>query len=227
MLGRRDFGEEKYGVTPSSSPSSSSSSSPPDTPTGPPSCLTRAAGFRNPRSARSESFKALLLRKGSRVESSSRTSAMERLFVGQLPPASTDHQKMPPPPLTPDQLNVVNTSPMAGNPGSLLTVNVPPLSSCSLSMMFGWRSQDLMHGPLLLTSTSSSPLLVLSSSSHMRPRSLTPPCSSSRRLASRCRLFAAPMTAILEREDEEEEDEVFVESVGDGRESNQCMVEAS
>lgn len=199
MLGRKDFGEVLL------SSSSSSSSSPPETPTDP--CLTRAAGFRNPRSARSESFKALLLRKGSRVEASSRISAVERLCVGQFPPPA-DPQKMPPPPLTSDPLD-------DGRSSSFLSVNAPPLSPCELSMMFGWRRRDLM----LLTS--SSPVLVFSSS-HMRPRSLTPPCSSSRRFAGRCRLFAAPMTAILEGEDEEEDGEILV-----GRESNLSMVEAS
>ncbi|MEQ2208997.1 hypothetical protein XENOCAPTIV_022065, partial [Xenoophorus captivus] len=166
---------------------------------------------------------ALLLKKGSRFESSSRISAVERLCVGQLPPSVTDHQKMPPPPLAPAQLKAVNPSPTTGNPSSLLTVTVPPLSPCTLPMMFGWRRRNLMRSQLLLTSNSSSPFLVFSSS-HMRSRSLTPPCSSSRRFASRCRLFASPMTAIFEGEDEEED---FVESLGHGGESNLSMVEAS
>ncbi|MEQ2239399.1 hypothetical protein ILYODFUR_004063 [Ilyodon furcidens] len=220
MLGRRDLGEEQHWVA-TSSLSSSSSSSSPETPTHPPSCLTQDTGFRNHRSARSDSFKALLLKKGSRFESSSRISAVERLCVGQLPPSVTDHQKMPP--LTPAQLKAVNPSPTTGNPSGLLTVTVPPLSPCSLPMMFGWRRRNLMRSQLLLTSNSSSPFLVFSSS-HMRPRSLTPPCSSSRRFASRCRLFASPMTAIFEGEDEEED---FVESLGHGGESNLSMVEAS
>ncbi|XP_035983961.1 Nance-Horan syndrome protein-like isoform X3 [Fundulus heteroclitus] len=205
MLGRRDLGEETQCV-PSSSSSSSSTSSPPETPTDAPSCLTRAAGCRNPRSARSESFKALLLRKGSRVTSSSRISAVERLCVGQLPPPGADRQKTPP-----DQLTAGSSSPAAGEPSPLLTMNLPPLSPCTLSVTFGWRRRDPKYSQLLLTPSSSSPFLLLSSS-HLRHRSLAPPCSSSRRLAARCRLFAAPMTAILEAEDEEEAGEVFLES---------------
>uniref|UniRef100_A0A3Q2DCZ3 Nascent polypeptide-associated complex subunit alpha, muscle-specific form-like n=1 Tax=Cyprinodon variegatus TaxID=28743 RepID=A0A3Q2DCZ3_CYPVA len=221
MLGKRDLGEKKH-CFPSSSSSSSSSS--PEILADPPSCLTRAAGLRNHRPGRSESFKALLLRKGSRVESSSRISAVERLFVGQLHPALSKHQENPPGPLTPDELKAVNPSSAVGNPSSLLSLNFPPLSP-SLSMMFGWKRRDLIHSQFLLPSASSSPFLVFSSS-HTRPRSLTPPCSSSRRFAARCRLFAAPMTAILEGEDEETDDEVFVESPGDD-DSSLCMFETS
>lgn len=221
MLGKRDLGEKKH-CFPSSSSSSSSSS--PEILADPPSCLTRAAGLRNHRPGRSESFKALLLRKGSRVESSSRISAVERLFVGQLHPALSKHQENPPGPLTPDEVKAVNPSSAVGNPSSLLSLNFPPLSP-SLSMMFGWKRRDLIHSQLLLPSASSSPFLVFSSS-HTRPRSLTPPCSSSRRFAARCRLFAAPMTAILEGEDEEADDEVFVESPGDD-DSSLCMFETS
>lgn len=64
----------------------------------------------------------------------------------------------------------------------------------------------------------------------MRPRSLTPPCSASRRFAARCRLIAAPMTAIFEGECEEEEeeednDEVSIELPGIEGELSQRLVE--
>lgn len=95
-------------------------------------------------------------------------------------------------------------------------------------MMFSLRQKDLTSNHLLLTS-SSSPFFFLSSSI-MRPRSLTPPCSASRRFAARCRLFAAPMTAIYEGECEEEEEEqeadkVFVDSPGSEGKAGQRLVE--
>lgn len=204
MLGRRDLeGEKQFAA------------SSPETPTDPPSHLTRPATVRSHRSGRSDSFKALLLRKGSRIESSSRISAVERLRVVQAPTIQT-----PPPPSTPHQSKPGSPSRTVENTDILLSVNVPepPTSLCTLSLMFGWRRQD---NQLLLTSTSPSSFFIFSSS-HVRPRSLTPPSSASRRFASRCRLFSAPMTAIFEGEEEEEE--VLVEARGD---SNLRQVEIS
>lgn len=69
-------------------------------------------------------------------------------------------------------------------------------------------------------------------SASMRPRSLTPPCSASRRFAARSRLVAAPMSAIFEGEGEEEEeeddnDEGSIESPGIKEESSQRLEETS
>lgn len=235
MLGRRDSEDDRHCIS-----CSSSSSSPPVTPTDPLPHPIRPAVLRGQRSARSESFKALLLRKGSRSDSSSRISAVERLRIIIDPTTTTDLQSvpsLPPPPLPPpDQPQVKPTS--LSQPldtcdiNAHLTLDVPvsPTPPCSqnFSMMFGWRQRDLTQNHPLLTS-SSSPFFFLSSPS-MRPRSLTPPCSSSRRFAARCRLYAAPMTAILEgesEEEEEEDDEVFIESSGTKGDLSQRLVEIS
>lgn len=207
MLGRRDLDEEKHSV-------SSYSVSPPETPMDPPSHLTWPAPFKSHRSARSERFKALLLRKGSRVVPSSRISAVERLRVLQAPPPAADPETSPPLP-TPNQVKPGNPSCAAESTSrpfhQSLDVPEPPTSPCTLSMMFGWRRQGLTHNHLLLTSTSLNPFFVFTSS-HVRPRSLTPPCSASHRFAARHSLISAPMSAILEGEEDDEE--VLVEAPG-------------
>ncbi|TKS66673.1 Nance-Horan syndrome protein [Collichthys lucidus] len=166
----------------------------------------RPTSLRSQRSTRSESFKALLLKKGSRA--SSRVSAVERLRVVAAPSIGADMSPTARP--TSSDTCDVNTH---------LTLDAPasPTSVCSqnLSMMFRWRRRDHL---LTSSSSSSSPFFFLSSPS-MRPRSLTPPCSASRRFAARCRLYAAPMTAIFEveseeEEEEEEDDDVFIGSPG-------------
>lgn len=223
MLGRRNLEEDKHLVS-----SSSSSPSPPVTPTDQ---LMRPAALKSQRSA-SESFKALLLRKGSRPDSSSRISAVERLRKVVSPTAAADLHGAPPPHISSDQVNSTSSL-QTGETHDItahLTLNVqrPPRSPCaqSFSMMFEWRQQDLPHNNLFFSSSSSSPFFFLSSSS-TRPRSLTPPCSASRRFAARCRLVAAPMTAIFEGEDEDEDEEDFNESsVADG-ESSLTLVETA
>ncbi|XP_075951273.1 uncharacterized protein LOC142953088 [Anarhichas minor] len=196
MLRRRDSEDDSHHI--------SSSVSRPITLTAPlPRPRPRTAAPRSQSSVRSESFKALLLRKGSRWDSSSRISAVERLC--KLASSTTTdelHSVLPPPP--PVQRPVQ-----------------PPVQPSSLSrplelpqnfsmIGFGWGRRDLTPNHVLLTSSSSSSsshFFFLSSSSSMRPRSLTPPCSSSRRFAARCCLYAAPMTAIFEGECEEEDEE--------------------
>lgn len=215
MLGRRDSEDKHCGS------SSSSSSSPPVTPTDP--HLTRPTALRSQRSGRSESFKALLLRKGSRPDSASRISAVERLRKVVAPGA--DLQRAPPP-LMSDQVKSTQTGDTP-DINAHLTLDVPA-SPCaqSFSMMFEWSRPDLSHNDLLFSPSSSSPFFFLSSSS-TRPRSLTPPCSASRRFAARCRLVAAPMTAIFEGDDEEEDEEDFVKSSGAGEESSLASVETA
>ncbi|KAL3045453.1 hypothetical protein OYC64_013679 [Pagothenia borchgrevinki] len=178
MLGRRDSGDDGR------LSSSSSSSSSPVTPTS----------LKGQRWSRSDSFKALLLRKGGRSDSSSGVSAVERLRV--LPVSG--HQRAPEPHSKPAQTP------------DLSALNSPPFDHNFSLIGFGWGRD------LFLASSSSSPhfLFLSSSSSSSRPRSLTPPCSSSRRFSARSRLFAAPMTAIFEGgsdEEEEEEEEVFMD----------------
>jgi len=224
LLGRRDSEQERHHILSSSSSSSSSQSWETSTDSLP--YRTRPASLGSHRSAKSESFKALLLRKGSRADLSSRISAVERLRVIPAPSSATILQRAPAPPPAPGQVKPVNPSHTADDISSHLTLNGPP-SACTLAMMFRWRRRVLTHGHLLLTSSSSSSPVFVLSSSHMRPRSLTPPCSASRRFAARCRLFAAPMTAIHEGEGEEEDDDVFAESPGDSKESNLSLVEIS
>lgn len=186
-MGRRDSEDERHS---SSSSSSSLSVSPFDSSQGP----TRPAALRSQRPSKSESFKALLLRKGSRSDSSSRMSAVERLRIGGAPEAAPDlHSELShdqPPSDTPD----VNAH---------LTLDVPvsPTSQCDQKLTFAWRPWEPTHLPL--ASSCSSLLAFLSAA---QPRSLTPPCSASRRFAARCRLYAAPMTVIFEVESEKEEE---------------------
>lgn len=215
MLGRRDSEEERRRT------SSSSSSSSLDTPTEPLPHLTQPRLIGSQKPARSESFKALLLRKGSRPDSSSRISAVERLRIVLAPPPTTDHQVPPPPPAAPDQDKPVRTPHAADDIIEHLTLDVPA-TRCGLSAVFNPRQRHPTSSNLLLTSSH-----FFFFSSHIRPRSLTPPCSASRRFTARCRLFSAPMTAIFEGDGEEEEEEVFEPPPGRGGGSGLRLVEIS
>ncbi|KAM4601686.1 uncharacterized protein nhsl1a [Polymixia lowei] len=212
MLGRRDSEDERHRLSsssPSVSSSSSSSSSPPLTPTNPLVCPVRPMTPRGQRSGSSDSFKALLLRKGCRSDSASRLSAVERLCI-----AASGLQRAPSLPDLPEPEEDTDLRDVNAH----LTVSVSPVSLFSFPVVFERRGGEQPHSQLLLPS--SSPLFPLSSLSSLcwsrPPRSLTPPCSASRRFAARCRLPACPMTAILEGEEEEEEqkeeEDIFIES---------------
>lgn len=218
MLGRRDSEEERHRIM------SSSCYSRPETPADPVRS-TRPATFKTQRSSRSESFKALLLRKGSRSDLCSQISAVERLCKVVTPATNQNVPLLTPPS---EQMQVKPTSLFHTldryDISAHLTLDVPvsPTSLCSqnLSVMLGLRQRDLMSTQLFFLSSS------------MRPRSLTPPCSASRRFAARRRFVAAPMTAIFEGECEEEEeeedkDDVSLESPGIKEESSQRLVEIS
>lgn len=171
LLGRNYSEDDKHYI----SSSSSSSSSPPP--------LTTAAFTR---SSSSESFKALLLRKGSRYDLSSRISAVERLR------RPLDQPRLQP---VPDGSAVTDHM--------VLKFPVSPTSLCNQNLILRQRDPTPTH--LILTSSSCSSPFFFFSSHTTRPRPLTPPCSASRRFAARCRLYAAPMTAIYEADSEEEE----------------------
>lgn len=196
MLARKDSDDDRS----SSCPSTASTSLPPVSPCNPPPGEARLASLRPQKSSRSDSFKALLLRKGTR--SASHISAAERLRVATSP-VTYDLSLSREPPQSPI---------------------MPP---CGQSMPLEWRqSFPMQMEQLLLASSCSSSFLFLSSSSNSypnsseNPRSHTPPCSASRRYAARYRLHAAPMTAIFEAEAEQEEedkdDDVFIDSLEAG-----------
>lgn len=208
MLERKDSDDDRC----RSSSSSSCSTTVPVSPCNPPPGLARLASLKPQKSSRSDSFKALLLRKGTR--SASHISAAERLRVATSP-VTYDLSLSQEPPQSPI---------------------MPP---CGQSMPHEWSQRFTMPmEQLLLASSCSSSFLFLSSSfsnsyptSSVNPRSLTPPCSASRRYAARYRLYAAPMTAIFEAEGEQEEedndDDVFVDSLAAGGALGQRLLKIS
>uniref|UniRef100_A0A3Q3ISH2 Uncharacterized protein n=2 Tax=Monopterus albus TaxID=43700 RepID=A0A3Q3ISH2_MONAL len=220
MLGRRASEEDRHCIM---SSSSSSSSSLPVAPADPLPLLTKPAALTSQRSMRSESFKALLLKKGTRSDASSRISAVERLCRVSAS-ASTTVSSLPPPA---DQPQHTPTGLYQDIDAHLtLDVPLPPTSLCTQNFPVTLRQRDLTQNHLLFTS--SSPVFFLSSSSSMRPRSLTPPCFTSRRFAARCHLYVTPMTAISEGEceEEQEEDKAF-ETPGAEGELSPRLVEIS
>lgn len=161
-------------------------------PCGPPPGLACLASLKSQKSSRSDSFKALLLRKGTR--STSHISAAERLRV------ATSHVAY--------DLNL-----------SQEPLQCPTMPPCDQNMTLKWRRRFPMNMEQLLLSSYSTSFLLLSSSfphssstssisystSLANSRSHTPPCSTSRRYAARFRMHASPMTAIFEAEAEQEE----------------------
>ncbi|XP_077581025.1 uncharacterized protein LOC144201990 [Stigmatopora nigra] len=137
------------------------------------------AGHRGKRQSKSESFKALLLRKGSRLQPSSRLSAVERLRVATPPAASVPVQDM-------------------CFFQSLCTVN------SHLAFDISRAFPDVTTS--LATRQSLFPLFSLPDflpSNHARqPRTHAVSRSASCRLLAHQRHFAGPMTAIYESEGE-------------------------
>lgn len=188
MLERKDSDDDRC-----RSSSSSCHSTAPVGPCNPPPGLARLASLKPQKSSRSDSFKALLLRKGTRT--ASHISAAERLRVATSP--------------------VTYDSSLSREP--LQSAVMPP---CGQSMPLEWsQGFPMQMEQILLASSYSSSFLFLSSSfsnsyptSSVNARSLTPPCSASRRYAARYRLYAAPMTAIFEAEAEQEEEDNDVDA---------------
>lgn len=152
----------------------------PGTPAGPGPSLTRAVAFKTSKSSRTESFKALLLKKGSRSNSHAGISAVERLCKVASP--TNKLQSV----LSLGQTQAKPTSSFSSLNGR--DVNAPrTLDGPAYCQNTSMSQRALLHAHLLLLPSSS-----------MRLRSLTPPCSGSSRFAAHGRLLAAPMAAIFE-----------------------------
>uniref|UniRef100_A0A3B3XAH9 NHS-like 1b n=1 Tax=Poecilia mexicana TaxID=48701 RepID=A0A3B3XAH9_9TELE len=187
VLGRRESEEEKSrtGSQPQSPPSTPTSLSP-----GAASSLPRQAGSiqRNLRktSTSSDSFKALLLKKGSRSETSFRMSAAEML-------RSTD-------PRFQRTRSDGALDPALASPTSPMTPNSP-----SSSPSRGKRASEVEWSRYEgLSSPTSSPY---SMGISKYGRSRTPPSAASSKYNARNRILSSPMTVICEREGELAENE--------------------
>ncbi|KAM4529150.1 NHS-like protein 1 isoform 3-T3 [Fundulus diaphanus] len=188
VLGRKESEEEK-------SRTGSQPQSPPSTPTSlspvAPSSLPRQSGSiqRNLRktSTSSDTFKALLLKKGSRSETSFRMSAAEML-------RSTDPRFQ--------RTRSEGSDPFLASPTSPLAPNSP----CN-SPSRGKRATEVewsRYEALGLSSPTSSPY---SMGIPKYGRSRTPPSAASSKYNARNRILSSPMTVICEREGELAESE--------------------
>ncbi|NXG12527.1 NHS protein, partial [Sakesphorus luctuosus] len=187
VLGRKDSGDlsvrnrlRASSGTSSQPPTSSmlsTSNMPPASGGGTPISSQRSPGliYRNAKKSNTsnEEFKLLLLKKGSRSDSSYRMSATEILKSPILPKSPGE--------LMADALQSTEESPPVTSPDAL-----SPLSPCS---------------PRVNTEGFSSKSFPMSASSRVG-RSRAPPAASSSRYSVRCRLYNTPMQAISEGETE-------------------------
>ncbi|KFO97680.1 Nance-Horan syndrome protein, partial [Calypte anna] len=187
VLGRKDSGDlsvrnrlRASSGTSSQVPASSTfptSSMPPPSSVGTPISSQRSPGliYRNAKKSNTsnEEFKLLLLKKGSRSDSSYRMSATEILKSPILPKSPGE--------LTADAPQSLEESPPAVSPDAS-----SPLSPCS---------------PRVNAEGFSSKSFPMSASSRVG-RSRAPPAASSSRYSVRCRLYNTPMQAISEGETE-------------------------
>ncbi|XP_074762757.1 actin remodeling regulator NHS isoform X2 [Athene noctua] len=187
VLGRKDSGDlsvrnrlRASSGTNSQTPASSTlpaSNVPPASSVGTPISSQRSPGliYRNAKKSNTsnEEFKLLLLKKGSRSDSSYRMSATEILKSPILPKSPGE--------LTADAPQSLEESSPAASPDAL-----SPLSPCS---------------PRVNAEGFSSKSFPMSASSRVG-RSRAPPAASSSRYSVRCRLYNTPMQAISEGETE-------------------------
>ncbi|NWI90351.1 NHS protein, partial [Pitta sordida] len=187
VLGRKDSGDlsvrnrlRASSGTSSQLPTTSTlptSNMPPASSVGTPISSQRSPGliYRNAKKSNTsnEEFKLLLLKKGSRSDSSYRMSATEILKSPILPKSPGE--------LMADALQSTEESPPVTSPDAL-----SPLSPCS---------------PRVNTEGFSSKNFPMSASSRVG-RSRAPPAASSSRYSVRCRLYNTPMQAISEGETE-------------------------
>ncbi|XP_031726245.1 NHS-like protein 1 isoform X4 [Anarrhichthys ocellatus] len=189
VLGRKESEEDK-------SRAGSSPQSPPLTPTGGSpvmvSPLPRPSGSiqRNLRksSTSSDTFKALLLKKGSRSETSFRMSATEML-------RSTDPRSQRP------YSESALDSPEASPSSSLMA----PHSPCNSPGRGKRATDEWSRYEALALSSPTSPSLSMSGFRYGRSR--TPPSAASSKYNARNRILSSPMTVICEREGELAESE--------------------
>uniref|UniRef100_A0AAQ4QRH2 NHS-like 1b n=1 Tax=Gasterosteus aculeatus aculeatus TaxID=481459 RepID=A0AAQ4QRH2_GASAC len=188
VLGRKESDEEK-------SRSESHPQSPPVTPSGgspgAASPLPRQSGSiqRNLRksSTSSDTFKALLLKKGSRSETSFRMSAAEML-------RTTDPRSQRPPSESAfDSPEASPSSPMG------------PHSPCNSPGRGQKAAEEWSRYEALATSSPTYPSFSMSGFRYGRSR--TPPSAASSKYNARCRILSSPMTVICEREGELAESE--------------------
>lgn len=187
VLGRKDSEEEKSraGSHPPSPPATPTSTSPVMV-----SSLSRQSGSiqRNLRksSTSSDSFKALLLKKGSRSETSFRMSAAEML-------RSTD-----------PRFQRTRSESALDPPGSPSSPTTPhsPFTSPGRSKR---ATEEWNRYEVLAMSSPSSPSYSMSGSKYGRSR--TPPSAASSKYNARSRILSSPMTVICEREGELAESE--------------------
>ncbi|KFP62642.1 Nance-Horan syndrome protein, partial [Cariama cristata] len=187
VLGRKDSGDlsvrnrlRASSGTSSQAPASNTlpaSNVPPAGSTGTPISSQRSPGliyrYAKKSNTSNEEFKLLLLKKGSRSDSSYRMSATEILKSPILPKSPGE--------LTTDAPQSLEESPPATSPDAL-----SPLSPCS---------------PRVNAEGFSSKSFPMSASSRVG-RSRAPPAASSSRYSVRCRLYNTPMQAISEGETE-------------------------
>lgn len=182
VLGRKDSGDmsarskSRASLGSSSSSSAGSGTSPNSNVTTPNSQRSPGLIYRNAKKSNTsnEEFKLLLLKKGSRSDSSYRMSATEILKSPILP--------KPPGELTAESPQSTHEA-HQGAPGAEA---LSPLSPCS---------------PRVNAEGFSSKNFATSASSRVG-RSRAPPAASSSRYSVRCRLYNAPMQAISEGETE-------------------------
>ncbi|XP_064165829.1 actin remodeling regulator NHS-like [Anguilla rostrata] len=187
VLGRKDSGDpnarNRASATSGNAPPSNTTATSPNAPSTP---TTPTAGSQRPpgpiyRSAKksstsNEEFKLLLLKKGSRTDSSYRMSATE-ILKSPITPKSPGDLGPGDSPREPEELPFpLQQSPSAGEhpPGPFPRANVEGFS----------------------------PKLYQASAASRQGRSRVPPAASSSRYSARCRLYTAPMQAISEGETE-------------------------
>ncbi|KAF7657646.1 hypothetical protein LDENG_00024120 [Lucifuga dentata] len=175
VLGRKESEEDKPRT-------GSHSPSPPVTPTA------MSPGMRNLRKSTtsSDTFKALLLKKGSRSETSFRMSATEMLRSTDPRFQRTRSESALDPPASP-------SSPSA------------PHSPCASPGRGKRAAEEWNRQEGLILSSPTSPSFSLSGMKYGRSR--TPPSAASSKYNTRSRLLSSPMTVICEREGEQAESE--------------------